>query len=309
MEKSLIAMLRMNYGPGKRGTLSTEKASQSQVVVSRGCTGELQLTYTALSTPFSISQFTKGENQYFISLRIPKDEETEWDVFQDFRNKLLSFSGRFVHLQSKELEDSQFIVGTHKGKLYCATKEIRPEQNWVKNEIEMFLNGTSKIENDSVFEWRMEQVKQYHKLEENSEIARVYAKVAMNTLAYLKGDYFVKKSTLDDFRKWILYGAEKQEFITLPNAIAGSNITNFFPDKAHWCLFTEYNGYPYAVVSFYGVWQRSFRLTKERNNWFLFPQGFVCDWKNKKEYTLMEYVDKFIDSVERTKGIKEDLEC
>lgn len=294
MENSLIAMSRMHYGPGKRGSLLETKASQSQVVVSRGGTGLMELTYTALSTPYSISQFTKDNIQYHISLRLPNQMETEIEVFKEFCKGLKNFDSKFVHLQSKELDENQIIIGLHKGKLYCASKGERPKIEIIKKEIDNFLTQTVAIDNKNEFVIMKEEVTQFHRFEESSIIARMYAKTAMNVLAYLKGETFAQADKLDDFRDWILYGKENLYFTKLPNGVFDKKNTKIFPEKAHWCIFTEHDGYPYAIVCFYGMWQRSFKLTKEKQAWFSMPEGYVCDWQRKKEYELNEYFNQVL---------------
>lgn len=291
MESSLISMMRMHYGPGKRGSFSKNRVSQSQVTITRGSNGLMELTYTALSKPYSISQFTKDNTHYHISLRMPKDNESMIMVFEDFCGLLSCFDDKFVHLQSKELLDNQMIIGVHNRKLYCATKKERPQVENIKKEIEFFLSSVSKVNKNEQFDLLKEKVTQFHRFEESSVIARMYGKIAINVLAHLKGEEFVKEKELDDFKRWILQGEGDLYYTTLPRGILNEKIVKVFPKRSHWCLFTQYEGFPFAIVCFYGNWQRSFKLTKEKKSWFPNPQGYICDWENKKEYKLNEYVN------------------
>ena len=296
MESSLIAMMRMHYGPGKRGALSKNKASQSIVTVSRSSTGLMELTYTALSQPFSISQFTKDKGQYHISLRMPKEGETEIKVFNEFCEHLRGFESRFVHLQSKKLSDNQIIIGVHNEKFYCASNGERPHFDYIKREIGNFLANTATVNKDDNFEILKEQVTQFHRFEENSIVARMYGKTAINVLAHLKGEEFVKAKELEEFKNWIIKGEGNLYYTTLPRGIFDEKIVQIFPSKAHWCLFTQHDGYPYVMVCFYGTWQRSFKLTQRKHILFPMPQGYICDWKNKKEYELNEYINNILIS-------------
>ena len=41
-----------------------------------------------------------------------------------------------------------------------------------------------------------------------------------------------------------------------------------------------------------------FGICKTFDESFVIPQGYICDWKNKKEYTLLELMHKIAESEE-----------
>lgn len=73
---------------------------------------------------------------------------------------------------------------------------------------------------------------------ENEEIARVYAKVAMNTLALIKGKEYAMHKNFDEIREWILTGKSKCEFFCLPSLLTNelSHLVKIFPDGSHYFL-------------------------------------------------------------------------
>lgn len=67
------------------------------------------------------------------------------------------------------------------------------------------------------------------------------------------------------------------------------------PEDAHYCLFLQVEGELRALVSFYGRYTRQFTLGAPAGAAdFSFPEGYVCDCKNKEEFTLREHMERLV---------------
>ena len=67
------------------------------------------------------------------------------------------------------------------------------------------------------------------------------------------------------------------------------------PEAAHYCLFLQVGGALRALVSSSGRYTRQFTLGAPAGAAdFSFPEGYVCDWKNKEEFTLQEHMERLV---------------
>ncbi len=121
----------------------------------------------------------------------------------------------------------------------------------------------------------------------NREIdSRTFGKIAFNTLAKLKGKDYVLRPEFDKFRYWIMNGNCGWYHCQMGKEILTS--TKIVPAQAHYCVFVDNGEYLIADVCLYNHWRKMFGMCKKFDDSFVIPQGYICDWKNKKEFTLME---------------------
>lgn len=290
MRHSTIALPRMIFGPGKRGSLSINKVSQSDVVISENEQGKIELTYTALGKPYVISQFYKTNGKLCLSLRMPNSTETEDDILNELTNALSKYNGKVVHLFSDKIPTSDCIVGYHKNKIYYATNNIINTNEQLNNEIKTFLLVISDVNTKKTSPKIItSHIRQDHHFIESPETMRMYAKFAYNVLAYIKGKEFVLQSCFDDLRSWIVYGACEEKFMRLPH-ISPNNTIKLLPSNAHWCMFIKNNDKYWAIVCLYGNYVQYIELANTSAILLLISDGFICDWENQKDYTLSEYI-------------------
>lgn len=289
MRHSLIAFDRMMFGPGDRGTLQPSKASKSPVNVGVQDDGQIVLCYTALGKPYNIPQVHIGSNSATVTL--PNEQANAIEYLNYIINALHKFNGRFVFLRYKELPAEDVIIGFFENHYYVTVAGDRPEIEYVQNKIHVFLRNFR----DEEFHSGEHRVTQHHSIQENPSIARMYAKVAMNTLALLKGADYVTHSNFDKIRTWILTGDFQEDFLFLPSILTDKtdDLIKVFPASSHWCIFSRMGNTVEAMICFYNRYMRRFTFGDLINSTdFIYPNGFVCDWKNEKEYTLEEYISK-----------------
>ncbi len=66
-----------------------------------------------------------------------------------------------------------------------------------------------------------------------------------------------------------------------------TTLKNIVPSFAHWCFLSEYAGNIIANVCLYDSIKYSFILGKSIGG-FSTLNGFICDWKSSKEYSLQD---------------------
>lgn len=287
MKNSLVAFHRMMYGPGKRGSMSSRKSSKSNIVVGLQDDGEPTLCYTSNGKSYNIPQiFFQGKKGV---VSFPKGENISKQL-RNLRLQLQKFVDKFVYLPSNYLKSEEVIIGSFDDKVYVAQYgNNRPSVEFVKRLIDAFLNG---VETSCCFE-TVNQLKKKYPLQENSKCARMYAKVAINTLAYLCGAKTVKNKVFDTVKNWIVYGDGDEQFFGLPKIInKEEEIAKFFPAQSHWCIFCVRGNNLNAITCFYNTYSRCFQLGTLPENILFRNIGFICDWKNQKEFKLDEYVAK-----------------
>ena len=287
MRHSLIALDRMLFGPGKRGSTVSAKAYKSPITVGIDDSGKVLLSYTMLGSPYNIPQFhAQGTSA---SVTFPwQDGTTPDELIESLCSQLSTFVGIFTHIVSEKVPNNDMIVGVHEGKFYVATaSENRPSNEEVVAEITKL---TKAFAPQDVAE-SQERITQNHRFIDNENVARMYAKVCFNSLAFLKGEDYVLQECFDEIREWIIGGDSKGKFFSLPNANAESSLsfTKVFPDRSHWCIFSVCQNNLIGYVCFYNHCSRVFNLgtVAEENS---HPFGFICDWKNEREYTLSDYL-------------------
>ncbi len=289
MHESIISIERMFFGPGKRGSLSEKNASKSLVNVGIQDDGSIAMCYTALGHSYIIPQvFVQGK---MVCYHFPQENMNPVQEYERLMRRLSKFKGKFSFLQSVDVPKDAVIIGEDDGIIYVALNGERPSKEKVQLLI-MALQSEWKMHGSEEQEHRIQQ---NHRFMESPEIARMYAKVAINALAYLKGSTFAAHDNFADIRRWILTGESDKEYFHLPLLANEPDeaIMGIVPPKAHWCLFVVVDAHLLAEVCFYNRVKRVFDLGEapDKRMW---PVGFICDWQNEKEYTLEQLIHQLV---------------
>lgn len=287
MRHSLIAFERMMYGPGKRGSLNPTKAAKSAVNVGLQDDGQPILCYTAAGKPYNIPQFHRHENEAMVS--VPHDCADGEEQIKSFLKALECLGDKYTFLKSKYIPAGDFIIGFSEGTLYVATNSARPTNACIEKEVQSFLQNFQMQE----LKYGEHHAKQSHRLGENPEIARMYAKIAINTLALRKGYEYASHPNFSEIRKWILTGESSTEYFFLPQIQADppNDIMKMIPQKAHWCIFVCSNGKLDAIVCLHNRYIRRFTLGELPDGKSFLLDGYICDWENEQEYTIIQFID------------------
>ena len=122
---------------------------------------------------------------------------------------------------------------------------------------------------------------------------RVFGKIAFNVLSDIKGKDYVLDSDFDKFRNWLMGDEDKDYAGFLPEFESKT----YFPENSHWCVFYNVRGDLWATVGLYNTFTRSMNITKGRGIDFNFADGMICDWKNEREYRLLEYLSHMSENI------------
>lgn len=287
--RSLISTERALFGPGKRGSLTTKNAAQSDVCVGIDEKGDRVLSYMALGTPYNISHFCRGAKQYRICLAV-KDMPDAASKFISILNQF-GEQTKYVTLTSKDISPDEVLVGYHKGKYYIAFHPSKKDCYHIEKEIKVFLSYSDAVLNVNSMREEQTHVKMGFQLQETPETSRMCAKILLNTTAYLYGKEFAERPEFDEVRAWILHGLHSEKFCRLPSAVEEAEVLHkIVPEKSHWCQFGMIQNQFVGVLCLYGFWQWVIPLAQFDEPPIHEANAFICDWKNQKDYKLLDYI-------------------
>lgn len=253
--------------------------------------GKPEFGYLHLGKPHTIYQFRVLQSSAGISM--PPDGNVSV-----FLKKLELFENKFTYLQSNLLTEEDFIIGYHKSKFYVATKVLQDRDSVtqrVRYEIQRVLKAKqgefTKCNEQATFDMICI---------EDGDTDRIYAKIAMNTLAYIKGcDYVMNR--FENLKNWILTSGDNS-FVKRINEKLEC-IEKLVPEASHWCYFQTIQRRLICVICFYN------RLVLSRmidfgfvDSFGNYPEGFICDWKNQKEYSLIDWISIWNQQLEESEG-------
>lgn len=280
MRESFVSFNRSMEGPGSTSKHKHSAASESRVTV--GMTDKPTLGYLISGKPHVIYQFCVFEKHAGLSM--PTDGNIEV-----FKGKLRNYQNQFVYLQSRLLNENDFIVGYHKGKYYVATKTQENRDiiaSRLKFEISRFLNAkenTNFIEESNLVTLDVQ-------INESNITERAYAKVALNILTHLFGIEYTSNN-FSELKEWIVSGIGKNVYTKRVPSNDVTCIDQLVPESSHWCYFQPIDGHLAGVICFYNnsVCKRflDFGIVDYPDK---YPNGFICDWKNQREYTLLDLI-------------------
>ncbi len=286
MHDSLISTTRALFGPGKRGSLDPEKSSISKISVARNTEGKLALGYFSGKSSHYINCLYKNNNTVIFTVA-SKAHDDPGAAWESFKAEIKSFGTRFVRVPADDLDPNDWLFGSYEGKYYLAMG-AQCTLDSVKKQLVFFADSAKKGEMNR----QTDHPEFSLRLEESDVTGRVYAKVAINVLAALKGEEYIRSSRFSPIKKWIL-GETKDDVYTQLPRITLKNVLHL-PEDCHWCIFKIIDGKLYVVACFYNTYSRCFELTDTvvpedyRGTGPMF--GMICDWKNRRELTLEQWI-------------------
>lgn len=287
MKRSLLALPRQFVGPGKRGNINNlGKATKSTISLMSSVTNpeEFEFGYISLGKPYSISQIRMNINGsgQFISDKSFGDVDQQ---SKDFIKNLNNYKGRYTLHEDERFSQDEFLLGVHKDKWYVGLSNKEHELE-ITNFIKKLLQ--KNIFQDRTVEYKAVQLSVNQILEFNDNYFRFCAKIMFNYLAFVKGRDFVLQDCFDPIRDWIVNGGENM-FATLTGEKT-IFFENSFPDQAHKLSIVQKRNSLFGHISFYGnEFETVVKLSDKFEGSFNL-EGFICDWKNKKEYKIIEYL-------------------
>lgn len=288
MRNSLISLPRQFLGPGKRGKLASRYATKSNIsiVSSVDDPNEVELGYISLGKPYSIPQIKVNINgtAKFISSSI--DDAAK--LISDFNGNLMKFANKYTLIKEEKFADDEFTLGFHEGKWYLGLSN-EENKSQVYNSIQKIIDQRSfENKNPSVGTMQAE-VKLSMQVDDG--YFRICAKIIFNYIASIRGQDFVLQKCFDPLRNWIVKGGGNNFAKLLVKQDLFKEIS--FPPQAHKLIVAKKNSSLLGYISFYG---ESLPTIVYLCDDFTDPfelEGFICDWENRREFRLLEYINKF----------------
>ena len=301
MRNSLISLPRQYFGPGKRGRLAPSAATQSNIHIMYGLEmGHMpMLGYISLGIPNIIDQVALSPSGgQGISLH-PKAGLSYQEQFSKFVSQIKKWDHTHTFLEEKDLDDV-VLLGNHNQKWYIAASNSQGIQKAIDF---ARLLQTNELRADSTSHVEL-NVKAHQRMSFNIEyFYRVCAKIAFNYLAFLRGSEYMLKSYFAPIREYILRGSPKANARLMDSSDTQLSIflRGAFPKDAHKVLISTTKVGIIAMISFYGDSFPAVVNIAETSEDPIY-EGFICDWRNSNELSLIEVIRALAQDQEKASG-------
>ena len=308
--ESPISISRMFIGPGKRGSLSHEKATSSKItVMTRRADKKVELGFIKGGIPYVINQIrylddSEIPKQIHISLEPSYDKMAE-AILSDFWKMLEAYNGSPTVLKHSMLQSNECVLGFYNNKSYLAISKKRNGEKAKKSTEEftkILLDAKEKdnINMDNNFTHAQYQVEASFEMTFSiPDYLRIIAKTAFNSLAYLKNSDFVLNKMFNPIRQAIYSGKDIEKYVRMTSddkflsQMLQSPHASQFGSSFHAVIISRFRSCLVAAVCFYGLKNPIFVvLTDNFEGLWSAPDGIVCDWENKKEINLINFITK-----------------
>ncbi|MGE7308134.1 hypothetical protein ACQKJG_30485 [Priestia megaterium] len=308
LRNSIIALNRMNNGPGKRGSLNIKKVKNPIMRVieheNKLSTIDLVLGFIFAGESVVISQLTTyfdfTDNsisyQYLASnFNNPSVEHLQIELNEKLIKFLENKKRKYKLVHMPHNTDKNFVhIGFYEGKWYVATT-FKPlilnayahDMLPILYKLREKLNCKENLPNHIFIEKPVFRFKE--ELDTDFEkFYFMYLKTAFNALALFKGTEFVCNKIFDEIRESIINVSGTDKFINSNKDHYDSKIKTYikkFPRRAHYIIICAQNDQLNAYVSFYGEIPVMIELT-DKYYGENFTDGLICDWQNRREFRL-----------------------
>ncbi len=295
IKTSLVSIPREIEGPGKRGKLADKYATKSKVVLMQDTNDESRFSLGYIKKGKSIEIPSLSINETTGKLLISYDTSDLDFSFDRFSKSLLDQTDENIRtITSDNLPIDLILIGVDEpieNNVTCFVAK-NSNNNFQINSLKIKDIASHLNFNESTKKKRSYDAIINQSIRFNIEHLRVFAKIAFNYLAYLKGYDFVKLSQFESISNYVAKGGQNK-FVTFntTNRIF-DKIDIKFPESAHLVFINKIDSYLVSTVHLY----KSIAINVILSDCFFDSfkmEGMVCDWKNRKEYTFEEYITRF----------------
>jgi hypothetical protein len=278
--ESFIGLEKMFFGPGERGK---DKPGRMPITLVSTKTEE-SLGFSFKGKPHYIPQIVINNNLKKVNIRRDYNIQSNKDI-ENLCTAIRNFNNKYTLLEAKPTM-SKFLIGLYKNRLFISVDD----KNKIKEYVEYIQNKViDGIDYSKAKESLDEQPQFVLKMTvDMNDNARVFAKTALNIIADLKGLEYLNNQSFNEIKDWIL-GQDNDKFKQIPQ------LSDFFKflnikNRTHYCAIMNIDGKLAAFIVFYNHWTMAFEICKSFDDFFNMPYCFFCDWENKKEFTLIDYL-------------------
>jgi len=286
MRTSILSFPRQILGPGKRGSLNAAKATKSQVIVHQNKSDAdlFSLGFVKLGIPYDIPNVFYNTQTGVINVSWDK-RSTKADI-DFFKQSLLHYdTARIKLIQASELSVNQFLIGFSKTvednfTCFIAANDVTTHP-FNQSLLEAFHQNL--LSNQTLAKHVTHLVRSHGSFLVDNDYFRVCAKIAFNTMAFLKGENFVSDASFDPIRNYIAWDGDNQ-FVNFAPGLS-QQIGHLFPEDAHYAFISSHGSNLIANVCLYNHLHHPVILSRNfKGNFNL--DGLICDWKNRRELSF-----------------------
>lgn len=298
IRNSFVSIARQMEGPGKRGKLADRFATKSSVSIIESATDKsvLALGYFKMGKLHEIPHLLLNNDTGEFAISFDSEEITDIaEAINAFKQKCNNAELLQIKLIDSELLPmNQILLGIDdrvEEKFNCffakhpdATTTISVEK----------IKGIGKA---LQYNGTEPQRKQYvprstGQIKFSIDFFRIYGKIAFNFLALIKGRDFVMVTAFDPVRNWIANGGEnKFASLNKKNINLLKEMKIEFPVFCHHVLIYKFENRLFATIHLYEALSVDIELCSDYTDKFS-TDGFICDWKHRKDYRLFEYISE-----------------
>lgn len=312
----VVALSRMMFG--QTGRKKHKGKHRVGLFSDQDDSNRLQLGYIANAEPFSLNQIrltvdTPEALQKPIAVSVilaPSAEMTSEKLFESFLTDLRFYTGCPRCIKDKRIPEHTYLLGKLEGIWYLAVStQENPEE--VKPLLKKFVQKFSSSSAEEILNTGSRPKHLVHQVTADFSLSfnyldclRVYGKIALNCLAHLKGHDFVLDSSFEGIKQVILTGKDIENYIRpVEGPSPLPSVLHNFPDQlplgkqCHSATFVQKDGCVYGIISLYGQ-DNSVMVKFGEIPGHFDVDGYICDWENHVDYTMLDCVLKICDHEE-----------
>lgn len=309
MRKSPIAIVRQFEGPGKRGSLSSKKATKSDVYIrfDEDNKAVIGMGYTEMGIPksiphliFNIENLRLDYDNYKINIVLENDDKDYSIKIDKFINDLQKFKkkGKYKIINNENIPESVVLLGILNDKWYLGVNKNNKYSMFdIKKSIHEIIDKLLDKSNFEESEYRKSRIVTNQCFDFDIDVfLRVCCKIVFNFLASYKGQEFILDERFDPIREWIVSGG-KNRFCGLIEHNKELCSHYIFPEKAHKIFIIKKDNKLLGNISFYGDFMNVNIILCEEFKEDICEMnftGYICDWtkknENEGEYNLLDYI-------------------
>lgn len=279
MRESILAIGRQLVGPGKRGSTKPKEATRSSVMLvsQPGPPETFFLGYLSLGDAVSMPQIRVNQLTGEVDWSLPAGftAESAGPYLVERLEAISTLKTRYI--LDDRLPENVVIIAFD-DQLYIARSKSS------KFELSAAIAAGLQA---SIESWTGPYEQKHQPISFNQvaivadDFYRVTAKIALNTLALLKGKEFVLHTAFDLLRRYITNAGANPGVVFIPKPQRMPQ----FPTDAHNLMFAASGGKLAANVCFYDQFTVNVILATNYTGDFQ-PEIYLCDWLNKQEGLL-----------------------
>ena len=305
-----VALSRMFFA--QTGRKKHQNREHVGVFKNIGDSSDFALGYIKNAKPVPLHQLVvttdfSSEQRQSIPVQIvlaPSNTETHETQLQTLWAQLRNYTGSPHCIKDKRIPLHTYLLG-YKDKRWFLGISEKEDPEGIKPHLQSLVNKIAAEDVEAILSCNGNIISAKHQVEvaftfkgNYLDYLRVYAKIAVNCLAALKGELLLMSSAFEDIKRAILTGENIEKYVWQiegPSPVATTLMA--FPEqlplggRCHIAAFFQKEGWIYSVISLYGM-ANPIVVKLGMVTTHVESDFYICDWENHVDYTLAECVFK-----------------